>query len=124
MARKAESLIPKAKPRPFKRHGVRYDKERGSSCARGYDRDWQRLRLVQLGREPLCRHCKARHLIEPAVEVDHIVPIKAAPELRLDIDNLQSLCKSCHARKTLAERKRLQDARRATTGTRDGYDIG
>jgi len=32
--------------------------------------------------------------------VDHLLPIKQAPELRLDLNNLQSLCRSCHRRKT------------------------
>lgn len=124
MARKGETLIPKRPRPPFKRRDVRYDKERGSASARGYDRDWQRLRLVQLGNEPLCRHCYARHILTPAVEVDHVVPINVAPDRRLDIDNLQSLCKDCHGRKTLAERKRAQDRRRATIEARaDGESV-
>lgn len=59
----------------------------------GYGYAWQRLRLAHLLAEPMCRECGAK-----ATDVDHIVPRRqggtdAAP-------NLQSLCHSCHSRKT------------------------
>lgn len=37
------------------------------------------------------------------LEVDHIKPIKTHPELAYDLENLQTLCVSCHAAKTRAE---------------------
>jgi hypothetical protein len=63
---------------------------------------WHDLRAVQLSDEPLCRHCKALGIIALATDVDHIVPIAEGGE-QLDQSNLQSLCHSCHARKTRAE---------------------
>lgn len=73
---------------------------RGSAAKRGYDRTWQRLRLAHLGRQPLCVRCA-----KPAKHVDHIQPIaKGGP--RLDPANLQSLCHSCHSRKTATEDRR------------------
>ena len=80
-----------------------YDKRRGSSTKRGYDRPWQRLRAWVLRREPLCRPCKKAGKTVPAVEVDHIKPISEAPELRLVASNLQPMCKSCHSAKTMRE---------------------
>ena len=73
-------------------------KERGrkSAARRGYDRRWQRLRRYVLASEPLCRMCGA-----PATEVDHIVPKRLGGTDHPD--NLQALCKRCHARKTLQE---------------------
>jgi 5-methylcytosine-specific restriction protein A len=38
-----------------------------------------------------------------ATDVDHIEPHKGSWERFTDRDNLQSLCHSCHSRKTLAE---------------------
>jgi hypothetical protein len=38
-----------------------------------------------------------------AEELDHIIPIKIAPERFADFTNLQSLCKSCHREKTNSE---------------------
>jgi len=34
---------------------------------------------------------------------DHVVPIRRAPERRLDQDNLMSLCHPCHMTKTARE---------------------
>jgi hypothetical protein len=63
---------------------------------------WHRLRAKQLDDEPLCRHCKARGIVELATDVDHIVPI-ARGGAELDQSNLQSLCHLCHTRKTISE---------------------
>ncbi len=81
----------------------KYDSQRGSAASRGYGRDWQRLRRLVLSEEPLCRECQKRGRVTLAVEVDHIVPIRKAPERRLDQTNLQGLCKPCHSRKTARE---------------------
>jgi 5-methylcytosine-specific restriction protein A len=77
---------------------VRYE---GGSTKRGYGHDWQQLRRYHLSHEPLCRLCKARGHTVAAQEVDHIKPFDGLDDpLRLDGSNLQSLCKSCHSRKT------------------------
>lgn len=72
------------------------DRWRGSAASRGYDRTWQRLRLVVLAEEPLCRFCQQRGELVEATVIDHIVPIAVRPELRLDRSNLRALCKPCH----------------------------
>jgi len=76
--------------------------------------DWQKRRLrvlirdgykcqVRLATGPLC--------LQPAGEVDHIVPGD-----NHDPANLRAICRSCHGRKTAAEgnaaRKRLPPKRR------------
>ena len=86
---------------------------RPNSGVRGYGKDWQRLRAQVMREEPLCRIClKGSHnqhpRVEAAVEVDHIVPVTLAPELRLTRSNLQPLCKSCHRRKTIIEQTPLR----------------
>lgn len=81
---------------------------RGNSSERGYDADWQRLRLAVLSREPFCRLCDGSGRTTAAVLVDHIKPIEDGGA-RLDDANLQPLCVECHAVKTqadLAKRKR------------------
>ncbi len=84
----------------------RLDQQRGSASARGYDAAWRRLRLRVLQEEPCCRFCERQGLTVPATEVDHIVPLRLAPERRLDRGNLQALCKPCHDRaKQRAERQ-------------------
>ena len=74
-----------------------YDRRRGKTAARGYDGTWRKLRLMVLREQPLCACGRV------ATEVDHIIPIAKAPELRLEMSNLQAMCKSCHSRKTNAE---------------------
>lgn len=71
--------------------------DRPSACKQGYDRRWQRLRLMILAKEPLCRLCGNRF----ATQVDHVVPrSKGGDDSE---DNLQALCASCHSKKTRRE---------------------
>lgn len=61
---------------------------------------WKRARKHQLTIEPMCRRCKR----EWATEVDHIIPrFKGGEELAQD--NLQSLCRTCHEKKSLEDIK-------------------
>lgn len=81
-----------------------YDNRRGNSTQRGYDAAWRQLRLVALRRDDyLCLECLKTGRPTAAQEVHHIQSIDMAPELRLDIDNLASVCKPCHIRITAKE---------------------
>jgi 5-methylcytosine-specific restriction protein A len=77
-------------------------------------KEWKSIRLYVLQTEPLCRKCKAYGYITPADVVDHIIDIKDAPDLRLEITNLQPLCERCHNRKTARDRKKK---------VKTGYDM-
>jgi hypothetical protein len=57
---------------------------------------WQRLRESVLARQPLCRHCQERGIVEPATDVDHVSGDPSDNRL----ENLQPLCHSCHSIKT------------------------
>jgi len=63
---------------------------------------WDRLRLLVLAEEPLCRLCLQRGESTLSAEVDHILAIRfgGPPFDRL---NLQALCKTCHSQKTRRE---------------------
>ena len=63
-----------------------------------YDHTWKTLRAHFLAVNPNCRSCG-----KMAVHADHIKPVREHPELRLNLNNLQPLCHSCHSRKTAAE---------------------
>lgn len=63
----------------------------------------KRLRPGQLLREPWCRECAKHGLRVRATDVDHIVDHKGNMDLFSDPNNLESLCHSCHSRKTLRE---------------------
>ena len=63
---------------------------------------WRRLRRIKLQKSPLCEEC----LKVKATTADHIIPIKQGGAA-LDITNLQSLCISCHGRKSVKEGSRF-----------------
>jgi 5-methylcytosine-specific restriction endonuclease McrA len=109
------------------------DKQRETPPNRGYDADHRKLRIlcfqrdswrcVTCGWEPdIVTDCRRFELGDPPVEkvldelrqrlnrgerhlhADHRVPIAVRPELRLALDNLQTLCDRCHNRKTRLEK--------------------
>ena len=58
---------------------------------------WKQLRLERLAKDNyLCQRCLKRKRIVPATTVHHIKPVKDYPELALVMDNLISLCNTCH----------------------------
>ena len=71
---------------------------RGTSSQRGYGRCWQRLRLLVLARDPVCRHPGCTEL---STDADHIVPRSQGGTDSLG--NLQGLCHSHHSAKTAKE---------------------
>lgn len=67
------------------------------------------LRPTQLLNEPFCRECARRGCRTCATVVDHIQPHRGDWIVFTDRRNLQSLCESCHNRKTaleMAERRK------------------
>ena len=62
--------------------------------------EWRCLRDYILSKKPLCDYCLKRDRITPAECVDHKIDIKIRPDLRLDMNNLQTLCHNCHSKKT------------------------
>ncbi len=76
---------------------IQYDAARGTPSERGYDKIWRHTRDAKLRQDPYCElqiRCQPR---TPAEEVHHVIPISQRPDLRLDMGNLQSVCKSCHS---------------------------
>jgi hypothetical protein len=64
-----------------------------------YDHDWERLARLFLKAHPVCM---VRGCGRPARHADHIVTVRAAPQLRLEWTNLQALCHQHHSRLTHA----------------------
>jgi 5-methylcytosine-specific restriction protein A len=81
----------------------RFDRERGSAAARGYDSKWRRTRQGFLRKHPLCAEHERQGEVVSAVVVDHIRPHKGDRALFWDRYNWQPLCKACHDRKTALE---------------------
>lgn len=61
---------------------------------------WKALRMQALDRDGwACVECGT----PMRLEIDHIEPVKTRPDLSYSLGNLQTLCGSCHARKTRIE---------------------
>ena len=73
-----------------------YDKARAPIHNKRYNYQWRKLRTRFLNAHPLCEMCKAEGRYTTATEVHHIKPL--ADGGTSDVNNLMSLCKSCHAR--------------------------
>lgn len=80
----------------YKDRRTRPQLKRPSAHQMGYGVIWRRIRMMHLADEPLCQRCGGA-----ANVVDHIIP--KAQGGTDDEENLQSLCESCHNRKTACE---------------------
>lgn len=83
---------------------VRYEK---NPLTKNYhSTEWKKLRESVLARDNhLCQECLKKGLITQASHVDHIQSAISRPDLFWDMNNLQSLCASCHTRKTIEEQR-------------------
>ena len=61
---------------------------------------WVRNRNNFIINNPMCKMCEDRGIVRLGKYVDHIIPIEIDYELRLDVDNFQTLCAKCHGHKT------------------------
>jgi 5-methylcytosine-specific restriction protein A len=81
------SLFPKPRPK----------ENRQSAAKRGYDRRWQRLRLMVMREEPLCYYCQLFGLIVATTSIDHKIPkARGGTDART---NLSGAGKNCNDRK-------------------------
>lgn len=70
--------------------------QRESRQSRGYDYEWSKISANHLRRSPACVECERKGRIIAADVVDHKIPIRFRPDLRLDRKNRWSLCHGCH----------------------------
>ena len=98
-------------PQRIPAHHVTRIKERRarpSAASRGYCTEaWARTRAAVLVRDEYqCRVCGMICWRKKEAHVDHIIPKTAGGSD--DPSNLQCLCQSCHARKTLEEQRAVR----------------
>ena len=66
-------------------------------------RQWRKLRLMILQRDPLCKECEKKNRFVSSVVADHILPINKGGA-KYNPDNLQGLCTTCHNRKSARDK--------------------
>lgn len=65
-------------------------------------RQWQRLRQQVLDRDHyVCQYCGQPN----SRTVDHVRPVEAFPDDKANINNLATICRKCHYKKTEFEQK-------------------
>jgi len=114
--------IPSHKPPRLHARSRRDESTRPSAAARGYcDRAHRAWRQAVLTRDAwACRACGRVCSDHREAHADHIVPISQGGE-RYDVANGQTLCASCHSRKTAREQ---HEARRAASAVVDQRAAG
>ena len=95
--------LKRTKARPWQPKRTAFDGYRHHNSEFYQSTAWRKLRAIKLDENPMCEECARSGRLTPAQMVDHIVPInKGGAEL--DLDNLQSLCNACHARKSAKDK--------------------
>lgn len=57
---------------------------------------WVELRRLVLLKHPLCKRCLAEGRVVEATVVHHVIERLERPDLAYDVDNLESVCGTCH----------------------------
>ncbi len=70
--------------------------QRKSFRERGYDSRWDKLKALKKRSAPLCEECLKKGRVTPAYMIHHITPINEGGAM-YDFDNLESVCRDCHA---------------------------
>ena len=107
MAKRPPTLHRPSKPAPRKWAKT----SRASRHARGYGREWDRLRAAVLADDPFCYLCAERGVVTIARVVDHKRPKWLGGTD--DRDNLGGLCNPCNLAKTASEGQAGRQAKAA-----------
>ena len=65
---------------------------------------WQKIRRQKLQDNPCCEKCIKHGRIRRGYAIDHKRPHKGRIKVFLDFNNMQTLCHSCHSRKSAMEK--------------------
>lgn len=95
----------------------KYSEGRESSNLRGYDSKWNAFRRKYISKHMLsslfCRMCGAPFLSTSDIQLDHIQALNLGGD-KFDVDNLQVLCRTCHAKKSQQEKKLINQNNKNT----------
>ena len=102
--------LPKSRTRPWIPKKPQHIREVDNASFYNSKR-WRALRNYYIQANALCEQCKRDGYVKAAQCVDHIKPITLGGSM-VDIKNLQSLCNTCHhkksAREAVEKRKKIK----------------
>lgn len=101
----------------------KWSDERSKHQAFYQSSQWVKTKTLKKAEHPLCECClkgcshlypnpEKREILTPTYAIDHIIPMSVDYSLRLDYNNLQSLCEICHNKKTSTVDRLLKIERR------------
>lgn len=73
-----------------------YNQQRPERHRFYHTKEWKQLRKKKVAKTPYCERCKAKGVYRPVEIVHHKIEIEQDWSKRLEIDNLESVCRSCH----------------------------
>ena len=73
-----------------------YNNERPERHQFYHTKAWKQLRKRKVAMTPYCERCRKNGVLRPVEIVHHIIEIEEDWDLRLDINNLESVCRRCH----------------------------
>lgn len=74
----------------------RYNEQRPKRHEFYHTKAWKQLRKRKVAMTPYCERCKEQGIYRSVEIVHHRIEIEEDWSKRLDIDNLESVCRSCH----------------------------
>jgi 5-methylcytosine-specific restriction protein A len=89
-------LVPKGYCEKHKRQNNR-QRAKGNFRERGYTTSWDKVKAMKKRRDPLCEPCLKEGWLVPVHIVHHIKPVEEGGAM-LDMDNLMSVCRTCHGK--------------------------
>ena len=92
-----------------RKHHSPHPKGADHHCWNGGGEQYQKMQALERD-DHTCQRCRMRD--EEVMSVDHIKPRSLFPELKADLENLQTLCANCHARKTIMDWKEIAKEKR------------
>ena len=81
----------------LKKENQKYNKYlRGYDSHERYDSRWIKVRKMYITNHPLCEECLKENKYTKATLVHHKLPVAVDENKKYDLENLESVCSSCH----------------------------
>ena len=81
----------------LKSESKKYEKYlRGYDAHARYDSRWVKVRNIYIKSHPFCEECIKENKFTKATIVHHIIPVSVDENKKYDLENLESVCASCH----------------------------